>query len=352
MSSALSFAVPFVPHVGALVDQKYVLTRRIGSGGMGEVWSARHCALGHELAVKFLILELDDFTGNAGHDASLSRFQLEARLAANLSRRTKHIASVFDFGMEGATAYLVMELIEGVCLEAVIGEGEHRDLGFVATVISQLALGLSVAHGHGVVHRDLKPGNVMLVRGDEPGTPLVKILDFGIGKVLPSANSARTAHPAPALVRHRTRYGVPIGTPEYMSPEQGLAHGDVDYRCDVWALAVVAYEMLTGVCPFEGASIGETMARVRTRSGWSVLVHRPDLPEAATRLFETAFALDLDERFRSALAFSAALSSLAEAAEVQTSSGTPRAVKSSICAGDPVPGPVSRVRPCKTTEPG
>jgi serine/threonine-protein kinase len=142
--------IPTVLAPGLVVADKYELLRLIGQGGMGEVWAARHRSLGEDVAIKFLVAP-----SRSDPDAMLSRFQLEAQIAAHLSRRTRHIASVIDYGQaEGIGAYLVMELVGGTSLEAIIRRGQNRDLAFASMIVNQLAKGLSVAHDAGVVHRD------------------------------------------------------------------------------------------------------------------------------------------------------------------------------------------------------
>ncbi|GAC1352373.1 MAG: serine/threonine-protein kinase [Polyangiales bacterium] len=298
----------------AIVADKYELLRCVGRGGMGEVWSAHHRALGEDVAIKFLVPP-----EGVEHDDMLSRFQLEAQIAAHLSRRSRHIASVIDFGVwGGVTAYLVMELLDGEPLNLLIAKGQHRDLAFVSMIVGQIARGLTVAHAENVVHRDLKPANVMLMPGEEGGDPvLVKILDFGIGKLNASAGSAPSSvgGSTPAPHRHSTVVGAPLGTAEYMSPEQVRAIGDVDHRCDVWALGVLAYEALTGVCPFEGQSFTDTMFRVLTRTRDPVLTHRPDLPPETKEIFTRAFAEKLADRYQSATEFAEAIRSLASDGE-------------------------------------
>jgi serine/threonine-protein kinase len=182
----------------------------------------------------------------------------------------------------------------------------------------------------GLVHRDLKPQNVMLEPSETPGVPLLKILDFGIGKFdeAPASMGLEGGNGK----RHATLVGAPMGTPEYMSPEQVRATSDVDWRCDVWALAVVAYEILTGICPFEGRSITDTMFRVLSGSREPILVCRPDLPEATGAVFARAFAPRLEDRFDSALAFADALRAVA----AEDTTATP------LAADSAAPGPVAR----------
>lgn len=254
---------------------------------MGEVWAARHMSLGKACAVKLMALETHEST-----HAALERFAREARLAAALSRKTRHIAPVTDYGIDDDGPYLVMDLLEGEALDVRIARGctPHE----VSAIVAQIAKGLGVAHREGVIHRDLKPANVFLARSEE-GELLVKLLDFGIARLVTPTARALTLH------------GVVVGSPGYMSPEHVLGEM-LDTRADVWALAVVAFEALTGVLPFGGESIDGTMNRIRAFEARSL---RSILPEASTALeavFTRAFAPNIAERFQSADELSHALS--------------------------------------------
>src|SRR5262249_6457633 len=161
--------------------------------------------------------------------------QLEAQIAAKLSRKTRHIVSVSDHGEEDGFAYLVMELLEGESLEQRVERIGTLNLPETVAIVSQITRALSLAHEEGIFHRDLKPANVWLGK-DEDGRLLVKLLDFGIAR---SIKPFRTRSP------FATSKDMVLGTPSYMSPEQARGLDTLDYRCDLWALAVVAYEALT-----------------------------------------------------------------------------------------------------------
>jgi serine/threonine-protein kinase len=274
---------------GQVIAGKYEIVRRIGRGSMGEVWVAMHQTLRQEVAIKLLstsprIAEVEDSWTAA------SRFRFEARIAAQLSRRTKHIVQVTDHGEDAGIAYLVMELLEGETLENRMMRRGCLSTTHTAQVVGQIARALSEAHATGIVHRDLKPSNVFLAR-DEDGRELVKVLDFGI---------ARTIGVHPASPSFATREGLVFGTPGYMSPEQASPSAPADLRCDVWALATLAYEAMSGDLPVQGTNAAELLANLIAGKFVPIHERKPDLPAALEGFFATAFARDIDDRFASA----------------------------------------------------
>lgn len=210
---------------GALLGGRYRLSRRLATGGMGEVWVATDDVLGREVAVKILRDDLVDST------QFLDRFRAEARHTALLSH--PGIASVFDYGEEAerdGVAYLVMELVDGEPLSNVIARRPQMDIAAAVATLIQVADALHAAHERGVIHRDVKPGNVMVTCN---GT--IKVTDFGI---------SRAADSVPI-----TAAGQVLGTAQYMSPEQALG-ADVTPASDVYSLGVIAYELIAGHRPF------------------------------------------------------------------------------------------------------
>ena len=209
-----------------VLGNRYSLTKRIAIGGMGEVWAATDTVLGRQIAVKILRDDLVD------SPVFLERFRAEARHTASLAH--PGIASVFDYGEDGdgdqRIAYLVMELVPGEPLSKVISQRGPLPVNIVLSVLAQAAEALHAAHLKGVVHRDVKPGNLLLL---DDGT--VKVTDFGIAR---AANSA-------AL----TEVGQVIGTARYIAPEQATGH-EATAASDVYSLAVIGYEMLAGHPPF------------------------------------------------------------------------------------------------------
>ena len=208
------------------VADRYLLTDRIATGGMGEVWQATDGVLSRTVAVKVLKAEYAD------DDAFLARFRNEAKHTAALSH--PGIANVFDYGEADGTAYLVMEYVRGEPLSTLIGRSGRLSAEQTLDIVGQTALALQAAHDMGIVHRDVKPGNI-LIRPDG----VVKVTDFGIARAVDSAPVTQT--------------GLVVGTAAYLSPEQA-AGKPITPASDIYALGVVAYECLSGHRPFDDVS--------------------------------------------------------------------------------------------------
>jgi serine/threonine-protein kinase len=291
--------------VGKVIAGKYELVRLIGQGAMAEVWLARHRSLGGEFAIKLI-----EPTGEDEAESAAARFQLEAQIAATLSRKTRHIVSVSDHGEDDGLAYLVMEHLEGESLEARLERGPSS-MAEAALIVSQIARALTLAHGEGILHRDLKPANVWLGR-DEDGRLLVKLLDFGI---------ARTLKPLRARSPLSTGEELVLGTPAYMSPEQVRGLPTLDHRCDVWALAAVAYEALAAKAPFDGVTVEDVFLSICTFRAVPIRSRDPALTPAVDALFARAFAPEIDERFQSASELAIALERLSSPEELDEALG-------------------------------
>src|SRR3954470_956488 len=212
--------------VGQVLNGKYRIVRRIGAGGMATVYEALHTGLGTALAVKVLLPEL------ARVPTLADRFRREARVSATI--RSPHVIQVTDVDqLADGRPYLVMELLSGQALEQLLIEVKALSRERAVDIGLQILLGLESAHALGVVHRDLKPGNVFLSR---QGTEVVaKLLDFGIAKVKASTE-----------FQNLTRPGVVMGTPEYMAPEQAFSSDQASVQSDLYSVGVMLYEMLSG----------------------------------------------------------------------------------------------------------
>jgi eukaryotic-like serine/threonine-protein kinase len=251
-----------LPSPGDVIAAKYEVERVLGEGGMGIVVAARHAQLGQRVAIKFM-------RQDASLDPSgVGRFLREARAAAALS--SEHVTKVVDVGtLESGAPYIVMEYLAGTDLGAVLhGSGPFAIADAVDAVL-QACVALAEAHSVGIVHRDLKPANLFVTRRID-GTPLIKVLDFGISKW--------TELNAELQGQDLTASGSVIGSPGYMSPEQVRNAKAADSRSDVWSLGVIIYELVTGSNPFVGDTLGETFARIVSESPPSLRSARPDVP--------------------------------------------------------------------------
>jgi serine/threonine-protein kinase len=234
--------------IGQTLDSRYQVEARIGRGGMGDVYLARHLLLGSKVALKVLAGD------RAGDPDAARRFVREARSAFRVDH--PHCVRVIDLGASGAALYIAMEYLDG----RTVGDELRADgpivSGRAAHIAGQVAAALTHAHGLGLVHRDLKPENIMLLRrGQDPD--FVKVLDFGLARIFDEQGDlAGTAISMSPL----TRDGLVFGTPEYMSPEQASG-SKVGPQSDVYALGTVLYEMVTGAVPFSGQTFTDILSR-------------------------------------------------------------------------------------------
>src|SRR5688572_8382480 len=224
----------------------YRLISRLGAGGMGEVWRAEDTKLLRQVAIKILPAQL------AADPEWKERFMREARSIAQVTH--PNIATIYNIEQDGETLFMAMELVEGEALGTMIARGPMIPLDAVR-VATHVADGLAEAHHKGIVHRDIKPDNIIV------STRYVKVLDFGIAK-----NMGSTEKDA-----NLTQGNMVIGTPHYMSPEQALGRS-VDSRTDIFSLGVVLYEMLSGKKPFTGAAITETLLAIVTQEPVDIAV--------------------------------------------------------------------------------
>jgi serine/threonine protein kinase len=227
---------------GDVLAEKYRVTRLLGIGGMGAVVEAQHLVLGQRVAIKIV---LPNF---ATDHERVQRFLREAKAASAL--RSEHVAKVLDVGMlPGGVPYLVMEFLEGTDLAKLLKERDRLPTEEAAEYILQACEALAEAHARGLVHRDIKPANLFITRRVD-GSPLLKVLDFGIAKGQGGINEGMAS-------ADLTSSNALLGSPLYMSPEQMRSARDVDMRSDIWSLGIVLYKLLTGKVPYEASTFGE-----------------------------------------------------------------------------------------------
>lgn len=271
---------------GDTVAGRIELEELLGQGAMASVWRGRYLASGVSVAVKILHASYAD-------DAEMRlRFVREGETLAKV--QAPGVPQVYEMGDDNGRPYLVLRCVEGVELETMLSQRGSLDLPFVRSLMSQLGETLSGLHRDGVIHRDVKPSNI-LVRF-ENDVPRITLVDFGVAAVKNGATSTDGK---------LTQTGTTVGTPFYMSPEQAFG-ASVDHRSDLWAMAVVAYECLSGRVPFEGKTFGALCVALDRRRFVPVRKLRPELPRALDGWFARAFRAPNTEPFESA-------SSMAEA---------------------------------------
>ena len=260
-------ADPLLARVTRALAQRYAVTRELGSGGMGTVYLATDRALGREVAIKVLPPSIREYLG-------AERFQRELQIAARLSH--PHIVPLYEAGEADGLLYYVMAYVPGETLADRVRRDGALPLDEALRFTAEVGEALQHAHEQGVIHRDVKPSNILLSRGH------AFLMDFGIAKAM----SGESGPAAAAL----TATGVVVGTAEYMSPEQAAGDKRIDARTDVYGIAAVLYEMLTGEPPFTGPSLQAIVARVISDPPRSVHTIRPDLPPHIERALTGALA--------------------------------------------------------------
>jgi len=284
------------PFVGRTLDEKYCVEERLGAGGMGAVYRARHLLMDRPVAIKVLHQRLVE------DEAARVRFQIEARAAVLL--RHSNAVSVTDFGQtsEGCV-YIVMELLEGRTLREILSREAPIETARAISLMLQMCDAVAAAHQAGIIHRDLKPSNILVTQcADQPA--VVKVLDFGIAKL---AADNFDEEDASTLVETSSV----IGTPRYMSPDQHRG-SELTPAADVYSLGVILYEMLTGMAPFTGANpkdIAEKHANDLPHSPRGIVA---SIPEDVERIVLQALEKRPEDRFANAGEFRSELLDTAE----------------------------------------
>ncbi len=275
---------------------KYVVERVLGQGGMGTVFEARHVRLEQRVAIKVLGSALRE------HPELVERFEREARACGSLS--SAHAVRILDIdATEDGTPFIVMELLDGRDLAQIIETEGRQPVSRAVRWVTEACDAIAEAHRLGIIHRDLKPSNLFLAKSD--GRSVVKVLDFGIAKRVASAD--------PAITQALS----PLGTPQYMSPEQVRAAKDVDVRTDVWSLGVSLYELVCGQTPFCDESASACIAAIAADPVPDPRTLRPDLDDAFVAVLLRALAKNAAERYQTIDDLVAALAPFASALEDQ-----------------------------------
>jgi serine/threonine-protein kinase len=315
---------------GVVVSARYRLVRPLGVGGMGTVWLADDLLLDSPCALKLI----DD--DKAQSTEVRVRFAREAKVAAQL--RGAHVVDVFEHGEWEGTPFIAMEYLHGEDLGTRLEREKVLDPAMTYRIAAHVARALARAHAFGIVHRDLKPENVFLVQSDDG--EIAKVVDFGIAK-----------HDAYSLRDKTTNTGSFLGTPFYVSPEQARGK-PTDHRSDLWSLAVIVFQCMTGRPPFESEALGELMGLILYEDLPKPSLVRPGVSEAFDAWWERAAKRDREERFQSAREFADALGeALGQTANIAVPSLSPRTSLMIEGTGEPIleelretDAPLSRTR--------
>jgi serine/threonine protein kinase len=324
---------------GMIIRNKYEILDQLGIGGMGVVYRGRHLTFNEMCAIKVVN------EGVAGDSNFLQRFQTEAVVTRKLRHPNAVRVDDFDYTDDGRP-FIVMELVEGKSIGEVLLEQGPFAVPRALRIVTQAARALGVAHQLGVVHRDIKPGNILLTK-DEQGQEMAKVLDFGIAKL-------RETSGGDGKSSGMTMTGMLVGTPLYMSPEQfmGKKGGEIDGRTDIYSLGVVLYQMVTGQAPFDGDTLYSLMIQHMEGNVKPPHERVPELhlPEALSQVILKAIDKSRDQRFQTAEEFIAAMD---EITAVHGGSWEDAVVESSPAqSSQVVPAPITSVRtPPSTTSP-
>ena len=272
---------------GRILHDRYRLIRPVGHGSQASVWVAEHLALTTTVAVKLIDPEL------AKKESARERFRREATAAAQL--RSAHVVQILDHGIEGDQPFIVMELLDGEDLFERLTHRTRITLRETSKIVTQVARALTRAHAAGIIHRDLKPENIFLVPNDDD--EVVKVLDFGVAKFKDPGKAAM----------QRTGLGTLIGTPHYMSPEQVKGISEIDYRADLWALGVIAFQCVTGDLPFDSEGMGDLLIKISVGEMPVPSKVVPSIPANFDAWFARACDRDPVRRFQSAREMAVAL---------------------------------------------
>src|SRR5215203_1628145 len=264
-----------IDQLTAALGPGYAIERELGGGGMSRVFVAFDEALQRRVAVKVMPEHL-------AASVSVDRFKREILLSAGLQH--PHIVGVLSAGEAGGLPFFVMPYVEGESLGACLASKGRLPVRETVSIMKDVARALAYAHERGVVHRDIKPHNILLAAG------AATVTDFGVAKAITSAR--RSGAQGGTL----TSAGTSLGTPLYLAPEQAAADPDIDHRADIYALGITAYEMLTGQAPFSGLAPRKLLAAHLTEAPAPVLARRPDTPAALAAMVMACLAKEPSDR--------------------------------------------------------
>jgi serine/threonine-protein kinase len=275
---------------GTLLEGKYRIGRTLGIGGMGAVFEAQHTLLDKRVAIKVMLPDCDP----AMAEQMAARMVREARAASATGHR--NITQVTDMGnVRRGSLFVVMEYLDGRTLKDLLEQEGSFEVQRAAQLMTQVLAGLFVVHRKSIVHRDLKPDNLMVIVDDE-GEEVVKILDFGISKIVKGESKLNL-----------TSTGLVMGTPQYMSPEQAKSAAEIDHRTDIYSAGAILYHMVTGTLPHRQETLNALIAAVLTSPVDPPSKRHPGLPAALDVVLLKALAREPDQRYQDAREFRDAL---------------------------------------------
>jgi serine/threonine protein kinase len=277
---------------------RFEVQKELGKGAMGVVYLGKDPKIGREVAIKTMALA-QEFEAEELAEVK-ERFFREAETAGRLSH--PNIVTIYDTGEEHDFCYIAMELLKGGDLAPYVKQGNLLPVDKVLSVVARAADALGYAHKQNVVHRDIKPANMMY----HAETDTLKLTDFGIARLTDSS---------------KTKTGMVLGTPSYMSPEQ-LAGKKIEGRSDLFSLAVSLYQMLSGKLPFEGESMAQLMFKIANEPPTDILAVNPNLPPALVAFVDKALSKNPDERYQTGEEFSGALRAIASGPAAQAPAAT------------------------------